>query len=98
MRILAIGGMMMMAVAARGAALPAFPGAEGFGALATGGRGGAIVHVTTLADAGDGSLREAVSKPNRVVVFDVAGIIRLASNMDVSDNITILGQTAPGAG
>ncbi len=78
--------------------LPAFPGAEGFGALATGGRGGEIVHVTTVADAGPGSLREAVSKPNRIVVFDVAGVIKLQSNLDVQDNMTLLGQTAPGDG
>jgi len=78
--------------------LPAFPGAEGFGALATGGRGGEIVHVANLDDAGPGSFREAVSKPNRVVVFDVGGIIKLASNVDVLNNTTILGQTAPGDG
>jgi pectate lyase len=78
--------------------LPAFPGAQGFGALATGGRGGEIVHVTTLADAGPGSLREATSKPNRIVVFDVAGIIKLATNLDIQDNTTLLGQTAPGDG
>ena len=81
-----------------GADLAAFPGAEGFGAVATGGRGGEIVHVTTLSDAGPGSLREALSKGNRVVVFDVAGVIKLESNLDVQDNTTILGQTAPGDG
>ena len=84
--------------AADPAALPAFPGAEGFGALATGGRGGQIVHVTTLADAGPGSLRDAVSRPDRFVAFDVAGIIKLESNLDVQDNITLAGQTAPGDG
>lgn len=78
--------------------LPAFPGAEGFGALATGGRGGEVVHVTTLNDAGPGSFREAVSKPNRIVVFDVGGVIKMASNIDLSNNLTILGQTAPGEG
>jgi pectate lyase len=83
---------------AAGPTVPAFPGAEGFGASATGGRGGEIVHVTTLADAGPGSLREAVSKPNRFVVFDVAGIIKLESNLDLQDNITLAGQTAPGEG
>ncbi len=80
------------------APLPAFPGAEGFGALATGGRGGEIVHVTTLADQGPGSLRDAISKPNRFVIFDVAGVIKLETNLDVQDNTTLAGQTAPGEG
>jgi len=78
--------------------LPAFPGAEGFGALATGGRGGEIIHVTNLNDSGPGSFRDAVSQPNRVVVFDVGGVIKLAKEVTVSSNITILGQTAPGEG
>ena len=78
--------------------LPAFPGAEGFGALATGGRGGDIVHVTNLRDSGPGSFREAVGRPNRFVVFDVGGIIELATEVPVSSNLTILGQTAPGEG
>ncbi len=78
--------------------LPAFPGAEGFGALATGGRGGDVVHVTNLNDSGSGSFRDAVSKPNRIVVFDIGGLIELASAVPVSSNITVLGQTAPGEG
>ena len=78
--------------------LPAFPGAEGFGALATGGRGGEIVHVTNLNNAGPGSFREAVSKPNRIVVFDVGGIIKIGQEITVSSNITIAGQSAPGEG
>ena len=86
------------APATQPAKLPAFPGAEGFGALATGGRGGDIVHVTSIADKGPGSLRDAVSKPNRFVVFDVAGVIKLDSNLEVQDNITLAGQTAPGDG
>ena len=76
----------------------AFPGAQGFGRFATGGEGGETVHVTTLADAGPGSLREAVSQPGRLVVFDVGGLIRLKSNLVVSDRITLAGQTAPGPG
>jgi pectate lyase len=76
----------------------AFPGAEGFGRLATGGRGGEIVHVTTLEDSGAGSFREAVSQPNRMVVFDIGGIIRLKSNISVSSGITLDGQKAPGDG
>ena len=78
--------------------LPAFPGAEGYGAIASGGRGGTVYHVTTLADAGAGSFRDAVSQPNRTVVFDVGGIINLSSDVEVVDNITIAGQTAPGQG
>ena len=78
--------------------LPAFPGAEGFGALATGGRGGEIFHVTTLDDSGPGSFRDAVSKGRRIVVFDIGGVIRLASNVSVASDITIAGQSAPGDG
>ena len=78
--------------------LPAFPGAEGYGALASGGRGGTVYHVTTLADSGVGSFRDAVSQPNRTVVFDIGGIINLSSDVEVVDNITIAGQTAPGQG
>ena len=76
----------------------AFPGAEGFGALATGGRAGEVVHVTTLADAGPGSFRDAVSRPGRTVVFDVGGIIALKSSVETASNLTIAGQTAPGEG
>ena len=82
--------------------LPAFPGAEGGGMYTTGARASSsatIVHVTNLNDKGTGSLREAVSKGNRVVVFDVAGTIKLEDSLSISnDNLTILGQTAPGDG
>lgn len=80
------------------AQLPAFPGAEGYGAAASGGRGGEVYHVTHLKDNGEGSFRDAVSKPNRTVVFDVGGLIKLESRVNVSSGITIAGQTAPGKG
>ncbi|RYX82891.1 hypothetical protein EON83_17435 [bacterium] len=78
--------------------VPAFPGAEGFGAGATGGRGGTVVHVTNLDDGGEGSFREAVSRPGRMVVFDVGGVIKIKSKVAVSSDITIAGQSAPGEG
>src|SRR5688572_32727375 len=80
------------------AQLPAFPGAEGFGKFATGGRFGSVYHVTNLNNSGAGSLRDAVSAPNRIVVFDVAGVIKITERMIVSANIYLAGQTAPGEG
>lgn len=80
------------------AQLPAFPGAEGFGKYATGGRTGTVYHVTNLNNSGAGSLRDAVSSPNRIVVFDVAGVIKITERLVVSANIYLAGQTAPGEG
>ena len=84
-------------------ALPAFPGAEGFGAAATGGRRNPglpqiVCHVTTLNDDGPGSFRDAISAPGRVIVFDVGGYIHIGKRLHVPDNTTIAGETAPGDG
>ena len=88
----------MLAGANAGAQLPAFPGAVGFGANATGGRGGTVYHVTNLNDSGTGSFRDAVAHSNRIVVFDVGGYIRIKSAVSCSDNVTIAGESAPGDG
>lgn len=76
----------------------AFPGAEGFGRWARGGRGGSVYRVTNLNDSGAGSFRDAVSQQNRYVVFDVGGVINISNRVIMSRNITIAGQTAPGDG
>ncbi len=80
--------------------IPAFPGAEGGGAYTPGGRGGKVIVVTSLADRGPGTLREACETGGaRIVVFNVSGIIRLNSPINVrAPYITIAGQTAPGDG
>ena len=78
---------------------PAFPGAEGHGRYVTGGRGGKVIHVTNLNDKGTGSFRAAVTgNSKKIIVFDVAGVIPLASDLTIGSNTTILGQTAPSPG
>ncbi len=78
--------------------LPAFPGAEGFGAAAVGGRGGKVVKVINLNTDGPGSLQAACQSPGpRIVVFEVSGVIP-GSVTITQPNLTIAGQTAPGAG
>jgi len=86
--------------------LPSFPGAEGFGATTPGGRGGRVLHVTTLEDYAanepriPGSLRAALeARGPRIVVFEVGGYIELKRKLNISQPyLTLAGQTAPGDG
>jgi len=86
------------------ARLPAFPGAEGYGRFAKGGRGGDVYHVTRLDDSGAGTLRDAIKTKKadvpRTVVFDVGGTIALKKELRVEGvrGLTLAGQTAPGGG
>lgn len=82
------------------AQIPAFPGAEGFGATTPGGRGGKVIKVTNLNDHGPGSLRAALSEEGtRIIVFTTGGIINLETKLVITEPyLTIAGQTAPGGG
>lgn len=82
------------------AEIPAFPGAEGGAMYTAGGRGGKVIVVSSLADRGPGTLREACETGGaRIVVFQVSGVIRLETPINVrAPYITIAGQTAPGDG
>ena len=85
------------------AQIPAFPGAQGYGAYATGGRGGDVYYVTNLNNNGAGSLREGLNSApaaGRTIMFAVSGYIPVVSdtNFNVPSKVTIAGQTAPGDG
>ena len=87
-----------LAIFSRTHAQNAFSGAVGFGAIATGGNSGTTYTVTSLADSGTGTFRDAVSESNRNIVFSVSGYVVLKSAVTLSSDITINGQTAPSPG
>ena len=95
---IAAGAVSACALPSLLAGPPAFPGAEGFGASAVGGRGGKVIKVTNLKAKGPGSLQAACrAKGPRIVVFEVSGVVR--GNVTITEPfITIAGQTAPGGG
>lgn len=91
--------LLCTAITTTAAAAPAFPGAAGFGADASGGRGGDVYIVTSLADDGEGSLRKGLQKGDRTIVFAVSGAIALKRPLVVdASNLTLAGETAPGGG
>ena len=93
--------VLCLAPFARADSQVAFPGAAGWGRFAKGARASSsptVYHVTNLNDSGSGTLRDAVSKSNRIVVFDVSGVIRISSRVTFASNLYVAGQTAPGEG
>lgn len=76
--------------------IPSFPGAEGFGAVATGGRGGSVYYVTNLNCSGPGSLQNGLNQVGaKYILFKVSGVIPCAAEVFKGD-VTIAGQTSPG--
>lgn len=99
----ALAGLFALGAAQEPRPVPAFPGAQGWGSTTPGGRGGRILFVTSLADRGPGTLREAVETPGpRTILFRVGGVIRLEKPLSLSgeerSHVTIAGQSAPGGG
>lgn len=98
--------MIIAAVLPLAAQQPAFPGAEGGGMYAMGGRGGKVYYVNSLEDTkegdkatGEGTLRWCLDREGpKTILFKVAGIIRLKSLLNIRSNTTIAGQSAPGDG
>ena len=101
-RLLAFAlGPLACATAVAAAPIPAFPGAEGYGAYATGGRGGDVYTVANLNRSGPGSFAEGISTvppQGRTLVFAVAGYIPINKARVSAPRVTIAGQTAPGGG
>ncbi len=95
-----LAGLLVLTSAPVAAEQLAFPGAEGAGRLALGGRGGRVLRVTTLEDAGPGSLRAAVETAGpRIIVFALSGTIKLTKPLRIREGrVTIAGQSAPGDG
>ncbi len=101
MKKLALTLILIASVLSVSAQQIAFPGAQGFGRFAKGARASStptVYHVTNLNDSGSGSLRDAVSQSNRIVVFDVSGVIKINSRIIFKSNLYVAGQTAPGEG
>ena len=95
-KAIAIHILILLNIAnAHAASPPSFPGAEGFGAAATGGRGGRVIYVTNLNTSGAGSLQWALDQPGRrYVLFKVSGLIDGVVHLK-QGNVTIAGETSP---